>query len=64
MDFSRAGAGKLIERFIELDILKALDENTKYGKTYIYKKYVEIFELSKPLETSASFFVRRSLRLR
>lgn len=44
MDFSRAGAGKLIERFIELDILKPLDENTKYGKTYIYKKYVEIFE--------------------
>ena len=43
MKFSRAGAGKLIERFVELGILKPFDENTKYGKTYIYRKYVDIF---------------------
>lgn len=43
MKFSRAGAGKLIERFVDLDILKPFDEATKYGKTFIYKKYVDIF---------------------
>lgn len=43
MKFSRAGAGKLIERFVDLGILKPFDEMTKYGKTYIYKKYVDIF---------------------
>lgn len=43
MKFTRAGAGKLIERFIDLDILKPLDENSKWGKTYIYKNYVSIF---------------------
>ena len=43
MDFSRAGAPKLIQRFIDLDILKPLDESIKYGKTYIYKNYTSIF---------------------
>ena len=43
MDFSRAGAPKLIQRFIDLDILKPLDESNKYGKTYIYKNYTSIF---------------------
>lgn len=43
MKFSRAGAAKLIDRFVELDILKVFDETVKYGKTYIYKKYVDIF---------------------
>jgi len=43
MKFSRAGASKLIDRFVELEILKALDETTSYGKTYIYKNYIDIF---------------------
>lgn len=43
MGFSRAGASKLIDRFVDMDILKPLDENVKYGKTYLYKKYIEIF---------------------
>jgi hypothetical protein len=43
MKFSRAGAGKLIERFVELEILKPFGENTRYGKTFIYKKYAAIF---------------------
>ena len=43
MKFTRAGAIKLIERFIDLKILESFDGNTKYGKTYIYKKYVNIF---------------------
>jgi Fic family protein len=43
MKFSRAGPAKLIGRFVDLEILKPLGENAKYGKTYIYKKYVDIF---------------------
>jgi Fic family protein len=41
--YTRNGAQKVIERFVELDILKQRSETEKYGKTYIYKKYVEIF---------------------
>lgn len=43
MKFSRSGAVKLIDRFIDLEILKPFDESVKYGKTYIYQKYVSIF---------------------
>lgn len=43
MGFSRAGAAKLIERFIDLEILKQFDENITYGKIYIYREYVNIF---------------------
>ncbi len=45
MKFSRSGAAKLIDRFIDMDILKPLDENTTYGKSYIYDKYIKIFNL-------------------
>jgi len=43
MQFSRSGAAKLLARFIELDILKPLDDTAKYGKTFRYKKYIDIF---------------------
>jgi Fic family protein len=43
MQFSRPGAAKLIERFVELEILKPLDETVKYGKTFIYDNYIKIF---------------------
>jgi len=43
LQFSRSGAAKLLDRFIELDILKPLDETVKYGKTYRYKNYIDIF---------------------
>ncbi len=43
MGFARTGATKLVERFVELDILKPLDETVKYGKTYAYKNYIDIF---------------------
>lgn len=43
MNFTRAGAIKLIERFVQLSILKFKDESAKYGKSYIYEKYVKIF---------------------
>lgn len=41
--FSRLGAQKVIDRFIAMDILKQKDETVKYGKTYIYRKYVSLF---------------------
>lgn len=43
LNFSRPGAGKLIERFVDLEILKPLDENAKWGKLFFYKKYIDIF---------------------
>jgi Fic family protein len=42
--FSRPGAMKVIERFVDLGILTQRDQTEKYGKLYIYKKYVEIFQ--------------------
>lgn len=41
--YTRAGAQKLIDRFIDLEILKARNTNTKYAKSYIYKSYIDIF---------------------
>ena len=41
--FSRLGAQKVIDRFVAKDILKPKDETIKYGKTYIYRKYVSLF---------------------
>jgi Fic family protein len=43
LGFTRPGATKLIDRFVNLGILKSLDESVKYGKTYIYDKYLKIF---------------------
>lgn len=41
--YTRNGAQKVIDRFVELDILKARDEKETYAKGYIYSKYVAIF---------------------
>ena len=43
---TRTGAQKLIDRFSELGILEIKDESVKYGRTYIYRKYLNIFEKS------------------
>ena len=42
-DFTGNGAQKLIDRFIELEILKLRNPEKKYGRSYIYKDYVDIF---------------------
>lgn len=42
--FTRQGAQKVIDRFVDLDILKQKDENNKYGRSFIYKRYVDIFK--------------------
>lgn len=41
--FSRVGAQALINRFIDMGILMPKDKDKKYGQSYIYKKYVDIF---------------------
>jgi Fic family protein len=42
--FTRQGANKVINRFIELGILEPKDENKTYGRSFIYRRYVTIFE--------------------
>ena len=41
--FTRAGAQNIIDRFVELGILYDRDPKKTYDKSYIYKKYVDIF---------------------
>lgn len=41
--YTRQGAQKIINRFIDLGILEIQDEDIKYGKSYKYKKYLDIF---------------------
>lgn len=42
--FTRQGAQKVIDRFVELDILQPKNENITYGRSFAYKKYIQIFE--------------------
>lgn len=41
--FTRAGAQTVIERFIKIGILEPKDKDKKYGQSYMYKKYLDIF---------------------
>ncbi len=41
--FTRAGSQRVIDRFIKIGILVKKDKDIKYGQSYIYKKYIEIF---------------------
>lgn len=41
--FTRAGSQSVIDRFIEMNILTPKDEDKKYGQSYIYKEYVNLF---------------------
>jgi len=43
--YSRNGAQKVIDRFVELNILQPRKESEKYGRSYIYRQYVDIFTL-------------------
>ncbi len=42
--FTRAGAQKVIRRFIALGILKPLYKENVYGQAYIYSRYLDIFK--------------------
>jgi len=41
--FTRQGAQKTIDRFVKLGILVSKDEHEKYGRSFIYRRYVDIF---------------------
>ncbi|MDP3057718.1 MAG: Fic family protein [bacterium] len=41
--FTRAGAQKLIDRFVELDILETMDKKGVYDRKYTYRKYLDSF---------------------
>ena len=41
--FTRAGAQKLIDRFVEIKILYPKKQEKKYAQSYIYKDYIDIF---------------------
>lgn len=41
--FTRQGAQKTIDRFVDIGILEQKDENEKYGRSFIYRKYINIF---------------------
>jgi len=41
--FTRAGAQIVINRFIEKGILVPKDKDKKYGQSYVYKEYLDIF---------------------
>jgi Fic family protein len=43
---TRTGAQKLIDRLVEVGILKIKDESAKYSRTYVYREYLDIFEKS------------------
>jgi Fic family protein len=41
--FTRAGAQTVIDRFIKIGFLTPKDKDKKYGQSYEYKKYLDIF---------------------
>lgn len=43
-DFTRDGAYKAINRFVDLEILVPKEIDKKYGQSYMYKRYLDIFD--------------------
>ncbi len=41
--FTRQGSQRVIDRFVKLGILEQKDKNEKYGRSFIYRRYVDIF---------------------
>lgn len=41
--FTRAGAQRVIDRFVDLKILVTKDQDKKYGQSYKFKEYLNIF---------------------
>jgi len=43
---SREGANRLVKKFVELDLLVPKEKKRKYGRIFIYKEYLGLFENS------------------
>ena len=41
--FTRAGAERVIDRFVAMKILTPKDQDKKYGQSYAYREYLDIF---------------------
>ena len=41
--FSRSGAKKVVDRFVDMGILKLRDPKKEYGRSYVYEDYMNIF---------------------
>ncbi len=41
--FTRQGAQRVIDRFVAMNILEQKDKNEKYGRSFIYRRYVDVF---------------------
>lgn len=41
--FTRAGAQRVVDRFIDMEILVPKDKDKRYGRSYRYKEYLDIF---------------------
>ncbi len=44
--FTRAGAQRVVNKFVELKILVPKNKDKKYGQSYMYKEYLDIFHHS------------------
>jgi len=44
--FTRAGAQRVIDRFVEMQILEPKNKDKKHGQSYIYSTYLDIFKYS------------------
>lgn len=42
--YTQVGSQKVIDRFIKLGILEQRDKHQTYGRSFIYRRYVEIFQ--------------------
>jgi len=43
-ELSRPNANKLVNKFIKADILVQADKTVEYGRSFVYKKYLNIFQ--------------------
>lgn len=43
--YTRQGSQQIIDRFVDLGILEQKDKNKKYGRSFIYRRYVDIFSM-------------------
>jgi Fic family protein len=44
LDISREAANNLVKRFVDIGILTPKEKGKKYGRLFIYKEYLDIFE--------------------
>ena len=41
--FTRRGGQKVVDRLIDMNVLEPADEHAKYGRSYVYSRYLKLF---------------------